>query len=152
EIAMLKSTGYRRRELYGLFALETGLVGLLGGALGTATGVAVSFLVKGLMQSTFGIALPTIIDAPTLGAGILVGLATALIFGLVPIARASSIRPQAVLRELPERIGWRGRFETGLLLLVLLVLFFGLSAAVLQNPLLGGLVVGGTAAFLGLLA
>jgi predicted lysophospholipase L1 biosynthesis ABC-type transport system permease subunit len=104
------------------------------------------------MQSTFGIALPTIIDAPTLGAGILVGLATSLIFGLVPIARASSIRPQAVLRELPERIGWRGRFETGLLLLVLLLLFFGLSAAVLQNPLLGGLVVGGTAAFLGLLA
>jgi predicted lysophospholipase L1 biosynthesis ABC-type transport system permease subunit len=152
EIAMLKSTGYRRRDLYGLFALETGLAGLLGGTVGTAAGVAVSFLVRSLMQSTFGIALPVIIDSRTIGAGILVGVTTSLIFGLLPIARASSIRPQAVLRELPERTGWRVRLETGLLLLVLLTLFLLLSAAVLQNLPLAALVVGGTSASLGLLA
>src|SRR5262249_42670170 len=48
EIAMLKTAGYRLWELYLLFGVEAGLLGLIGGIVGAATGVGVSFLVKGL--------------------------------------------------------------------------------------------------------
>ncbi len=152
EIAMLKTNGYRQRDLYALFGLETGLVGLLGGLLGAAAGVGISFVVKGLMQATFGITLPTIIDAQTVGAGVVVGLLTSLIFGLVPIIQASQVRPQAVLRELPDGRGVRSRLFTVLLMIVLLLLFFGLALSVLQNVVLAIAAVGGTAVFLALLA
>ena len=50
EIAMLKTTGYRRGDLYALFGLEAALLGLVGGVVGAAAGIGVSFLVKGLRR------------------------------------------------------------------------------------------------------
>ena len=52
EIAMLKTAGYRRGDLYALFGVEAGLLGLLGGIVGAAAGIGVSFLVKGLVENS----------------------------------------------------------------------------------------------------
>ena len=52
EIAMLKTAGYRRRDLYVLFGLEAGLIGLFGGVVGAASGVVIGFftaLIFGLL-------------------------------------------------------------------------------------------------------
>ncbi len=46
EIAMLKTTGYRRLDLYLLFGLEAGLLGLVGGVIGALAATGVSFLVR----------------------------------------------------------------------------------------------------------
>jgi putative ABC transport system permease protein len=151
EVAMLKTAGYRRGDLYAMFGLEAGLIGLLGGILGTAAGVGASFLVKATVENNLQIALPTIIDAPTVASGVVVGFVTALIFGLLPIIQASQVRPQAVLRELPEKAGWRGRLLTGLLLAILVVLFFSLATSILQNVTVAALSVAGAGVFILLL-
>jgi putative ABC transport system permease protein len=151
EIAMLKTAGYRRRDLFALFGLEAGLIGLVGGAVGTAAGVGVSFVVKQLTENSLQIVLPTVIDARTIGAGVAVGFVTALIFGLLPIARGSQVRPQAVLRELPERAEWKGRILTGALLALVVVLFFVLALSILQNVAVTVFTVAGTGIFLLLL-
>src|SRR5207249_3761516 len=117
EIAMLKTAGYRRRDLYTLFGLEAGLIGLLGGAVGSAAGVGVGFLVKNLVERAFLVVLPAQIDPMTVAAGVVIGFFTALIFGLLPIVQASQIRPIAVLRELPE-----GNTGTSLFVSILLSL------------------------------
>ncbi len=151
EIAMLKTAGYRRTDLYALFGLEAGLIGLAGGVLGAAAGVGASFLVKGLMESTFQTTLAASVDPLTVGSGVVVGLATALIFGLLPIVRASQVRPQAVLRETPEGVRLTSRVVSAGLLALLAVLFFGLALIILRNGIVALGAVGGAGILLGLL-
>jgi putative ABC transport system permease protein len=147
EIAVLKTVGYRRGDLYALFGAEAGLIGLVGGAIGAVAGIGASVLVKGPVQTSLQIVLPTTFDARTIASGVAVGFFTALIFGLLPIVQAGEIRPQAVLREAQEGGGWRGRILTGALLLTLVALFFALSLSILQNISVAALAVGGAGAF-----
>ena len=133
EIAMLKTTGYRRRDLYALFGLEAALLGITGGVVGTLIGLGVSYLVRGVVERAFFIHLPVVLDATTLVSGLLIGLATALIFGLLPIVRASQVRPLSVLRETSERRGFSSRLFTALLLFLLSLLFVGLASGILGD-------------------
>src|SRR5260221_3246948 len=152
EIAMLKTTGYRRLDLYLLFGLEAGLLGLAGGVVGAAAATGVSLLVRNLVQQTFSINIPFVLDPLTIGGGVLIGLVTALIFGLMPIVQAANIRPLNVIRELPEgnRAGSIGL--TVLLLVILSVLFCVLAIVILNDVLLGIGAVYGAFIFLLLLS
>ncbi|HEV2583727.1 MAG TPA: ABC transporter permease, partial [Ktedonobacteraceae bacterium] len=152
EIAMLKTTGYRRVDLYLLFGLEAGLLGLIGGAVGALVATGISFLVRNLVQQTFGITIPFILDPITIGGGVLIGLLTALIFGLMPIVQAANIRPLNVIRELPGS-NRAGSFALTIVLLLLLsVLFCLLAVFILNDVVLGIGSVYGAFVFLGLLS
>ncbi|HEU5440127.1 MAG TPA: FtsX-like permease family protein [Ktedonobacterales bacterium] len=148
EIAMLKTQGYRRRDLLLMFGIEAGLLGLGGGLLGAAGGIGMSFVVKALLDRALFLTVSTIIDPLIVAAGVLIGLATTLIFGLLPIVQTSAIRPLAVLRESQEPRGWHARLSTALLLLLLGFLFFVLAASILRNPLLAAGVVAGAGTLL----
>ena len=152
EIAMLKTTGYRRLDLYLLFGLEAGLLGLVGGVLGALAATGVSFLVRNLVQQTFNINIPFILDPLTIVGGVLIGLVTALIFGLMPIVQAGNIRPLNVIRELPEGNRAGSILLTIGLLIILSVLFCLLAIVVLNDVVLGISAVYGAFIFLGLLS
>ena len=152
EIAMLKTTGYRRLDLYLLFGLEAGLLGLVGGVLGALAATGVSFLVRNLVQQTFNINIPFILDPLTIAGGILIGLVTALIFGLMPIVQAGNIRPLNVIRELPEGNRAGSILLTIGLLIILSMLFCLLAIVVLNDVVLGISAVYGAFIFLGLLS
>ncbi|HEX9037189.1 MAG TPA: FtsX-like permease family protein [Ktedonobacterales bacterium] len=151
EIATLKTVGYRRGDLYAMFGLEAGLVGLLGGVIGAAAGVGGGLLVKPVIEASLQVALPAAIDPWMVGSGLAVGFVTALIFGLLPIIQAAQVRPQAVLRETPERAGWQGAVLTALLLALFVVMFFALALAILRDPRLTALAVGSAAGVLAVL-
>lgn len=123
EIAMLKTTGYRTSHLYVLFGLEAGLLGLIGGLLGAGAAVGTSYLVRDLVQQSLKLNLLFALDPWTLCGGVAVGVCTALIFGILPIARAAKTHPLNILREVPE--GDRDEREkvTTRLVLLLAVLF-----------------------------
>jgi ABC-type antimicrobial peptide transport system permease subunit len=143
EIAMLKTTGYRRFDLYLLFGLEAGLLGLVGGLVGAGAATGVSYLVRNLVEQAFQFRIPFVLDASawfTIGGGVVIGLATALIFGLLPIVQAANIRPLNVIRELPEGRGVRSILLTLFLLIVLSVLFCILAIVVLNNNVLLGVI------------
>jgi putative ABC transport system permease protein len=133
EIAMLKTTGYRQVDLYTLFGLEAALLGIVGGIVGTLVGLGISYLVRSVVERAFFINLPIVLDALTLASGLLIGLATALIFGLLPIVQASQVRPLSVLRELNERRQVSSRLITIVLLVILSLLFVALAAAILGD-------------------
>src|SRR5215471_14206882 len=152
EIAMLKTTGYRRFDLYLLFGLEAGLLGLAGGVVGAAAATGVSLLVRNLVQQTFSINIPFVLDPLTIGGGVLIGLVTALIFGLMPIVQAANIRPLNVIRELPAGNRTGSAALTIGLLLLLSVLFCVLSVVILNDVILGIGAVYGAFIFLGLLS
>src|SRR5205814_10109019 len=66
EIAMLKTTGYRRTDLYLLFGMEAGLLGLVGGVIGAGAATGVSLLVRNLVQQAFSINIPFLLDPLTI--------------------------------------------------------------------------------------
>jgi len=152
EIAMLKTTGYLRRDLYLLFGLEAALLGLLGGILGAALGIGVAAAIRYLFERTLGLILTFKIDPTIVAGGVAVGLATALIFGLLPIVQAAAVRPTAVLRELPEGRNWRSVVGQIGLIALLSFLFAGLASAIIGSVPLGLGAVYGTFVLLGLLS
>ncbi len=152
EIAMLKTTGYRRNDLYLLFGLEAGLMGLIGGIVGALAGIGLSYGIKSLVETAIHVQLTFVLDWPTVASGVAVGLATALIFGLLPIVRAATIRPQNVLRELDEGRS-AGSMALTIALLALLSFLFFLLAFVIMNSLIWSFwVVYGTLIGLGVLS
>lgn len=152
EIAMLKTTGYRRSDLYGLFGLEAALLGTVGGIVGTAAGIGASYLVRAVVEHAFFLHLPIVLDLLTIASGMLIGLATAMIFGLLPIVQASQIRPLAVLREISEGVGTSSRLITAGLLILLSLLFVGLASTILGDVVTAAVAVYGGAGLIFALA
>src|SRR5256714_3125838 len=152
EIAMLKTAGYRRMDLYALFGLEAGLLGLVGGVIGAAAATGLSYIVRILVQNT-GLNVPFILNPWTIAGGVAIGFAIALIFGLMPIVQAANIRPLNVIRELADSKGVSRLALTIGLLLILSVLFCVLAIVILNNDVVLGIeAVYGTFAFLLLLS
>jgi ABC-type antimicrobial peptide transport system permease subunit len=148
EIAMLKTNGYRRTDLYLLFGLEAGMLGLVGGVVGAVAATDVSYIVRSLVQN-LGIAVPFSINPWLLVSGVAIGLVTALIFGLMPVVQAANIRPLNVIRDMSESKGVSSFAMTAVLLIILSVLFCGLAIVILNNDVLLGIeAVYGTFAFL----
>jgi predicted lysophospholipase L1 biosynthesis ABC-type transport system permease subunit len=151
EIALLKTAGYRRGHLFALFGAEALLIGVAGGALGAVAGAAASLAVKDVVAAGFNLALVTAIDPLTVLSGVALGGATALIFGVVPIAQASQVRPLALLREQPEGMRLAGRVGGALLVLPLLALFYALALAILGDARVALLLVVGVTVALAVL-
>jgi len=143
EIAMLKTAGYRQFDLYALFGLETGLIGLLGGVVGALAGIGASYLTQGFLQSSLQATLTVTVDPRIVGEGVAFGFFTALIFGLLPIAQASQARPLGVLRETADGATVQSRVFTIGLLVLLAALFSALAFTLLQNVTLTIYAVGG---------
>lgn len=142
EIAMLKTAGYSRSSLALLFGIETGVLGLLGGLLGTGMALVVSY---GVVRTL--LLVPFQPDFWTLAGGLTLGTCTALCFGLVPIVQSASLRPIEVMR------GYAGgtassRFQAGTLYACVVLLFCLLASVILGNLLLACACVCGVVAFL----
>lgn len=152
EIAMLKTTGYQRRDLYLLFGLEAAMLGLFGGILGALAGIGVAAAIRSIFSRAFNLVLAFAIDPTIVAGGVAVGLATALIFGLLPIVQAAGVRPTAVLRELPEGRTWRSALLAVGLVLLLSALFALLASAIIGSVTIGLAAVYGTFLALGLLS
>ncbi|HLZ57417.1 MAG TPA: FtsX-like permease family protein, partial [Ktedonosporobacter sp.] len=107
--------------------------------------VGASYVVRAVMNQTFQVQLPIILDPLTIVSGLLIGLATALIFGLLPIVEASQIRPLAVLRESPEGTRATSRLTTLILLALLSLLFVALASTILGDIVTAAIAVYGGA-------
>ncbi|HEX4208006.1 MAG TPA: FtsX-like permease family protein [Ktedonobacteraceae bacterium] len=148
EIAMLKTAGYRRLDLYTLFGLEAGLLGMIGGVIGAAAATGVSAIVRQLMIN-LGSNMLFVLNPWIIAGGILIGFGSALIFGLLPIVQAASIRPLNVIREITEHRSVGSTAMTLALLALFSILFCALAIVIMNNNVLLSVeVVYGAFAFL----
>ncbi len=134
EIATLKTLGYERHHLVILFGVETGMLGLIGGLAGAAAGAGLAAWLGVLLARTGPIMLGSPINPLVLVGGVAAGAATAVIFGLHAIVKASAVRPSTLLRDLPAPKAWG---ETVVLIVTLGALFSALAAAILGSVLKG---------------
>lgn len=151
EIAVLKTLGYGRRTLFALFAVETGLLGIVGSVAGAAAALLVAGRLAGLLDGTEGVLLiEYAVDPALVAAGIGIGIITAVLFGLQAIVRAAAVRPSTLLRQIATTGGRRARALSLGLGLALLVACTAVGALVMGSIARGALVIG--AGMAGLLA
>jgi hypothetical protein len=118
------------------------MLGLLGGLAGAGAGVALAGWLRLLLGRMGPILLGSAVNPAVLAGGVAVGAATAVLFGLQAIARASAVRPSTLLRDLPTPVAWK---ESTLLYALLAALFSAVAAGVMRSVLYGvGVVAGGT--------
>jgi putative ABC transport system permease protein len=147
-IATLKLLGATSRTIFLTYALEIGLVGL--GAV--AAGLAAGALVPWIVTLAAGSALPvppslSLYPAPLL-AGAAYGLLIALVFALVPLARARAVPAAALFRGTLERLG-RPSWRVVLAVIAAATLIAALAVGTAREP---GFAAGFIASALGLLA
>jgi putative ABC transport system permease protein len=146
-LAILKAIGARSGDLLRIFLLQTLGLGLAGGLVGVAAGVAV----MAALPAVFGKLLPvhTLLQFPwrSVAAGLGTGLLTTLLFCLPPLLDVRAVRPVLVLRRLVEQgpVGvrewlarwWSRRLQLGLSILVVLALG-GIAWALSDSVKVGG--------------
>lgn len=92
EIGTLKAVGASRRDILSLFLVESAIIGLVGGIVGTALGVVVALAVKefgGPATVNWGLGVFAIVFSLVVG----------IVSGYVPARRGASFSPIDALRE-----------------------------------------------------
>ena len=92
EIGLRRALGATRRDIAAQFMVESVIVGLLGGLVGAALGVAAVVGVSAAQSWT------PILDLRMVGAAALTGGLIGLLAGLYPALKAASVEPVSALR------------------------------------------------------
>ncbi len=95
EIGMLKAIGARDRDILRWFLIEAGLIGLVGGALGTLLGVGIAAIVGAVVNSYLaaqGLEGVRVVAAlPVVVLGVVGATVLAVIAGVIPARRAARL-------------------------------------------------------------
>ncbi|MEM4402430.1 MAG: ABC transporter permease [Candidatus Caldarchaeum sp.] len=113
EIGLVKALGFRTRDVMLNFLTEAVIIGLIGGVVGTAAGVATSFVLADIFSGppaesrpgTFAVGGPQavritpLITFELVITGVLVAVVVSMLAGLIPAYRASKLEPMEALRR-----------------------------------------------------
>jgi len=92
EIGIRKAIGAGRSNILIQFLIESSVMSGVGGIIGALLGVAASYVVSGIMSTTYSVNMPVIIGAFAFS------LAVGVFFGLYPANKASKLKPVDALR------------------------------------------------------
>ncbi len=93
EIGLRKSLGARRRHIIMQFLVESSFLALVGGAVGIALALAISFIVRAVTPIPITTPLSAVIISLVLATSV------GLFFGIFPAVRASRLEPIEALRQ-----------------------------------------------------
>lgn len=92
EIGVRKAIGAGRSNILIQFLIESSVMSGVGGIIGAASGVAVSYIISNMMGISYTINIPVILGA------FVFSLAVGVFFGLYPANKASKLKPVDALR------------------------------------------------------
>lgn len=99
EVGVLRAVGLSQSQLRRMVLIETGLMGLAAGLLALPTGFALSMiLIHVINKRSFGWTLQLSLDPWALVQGLLVALGAALLAGVIPALRLSSMPAAEAIR------------------------------------------------------
>lgn len=102
DIAILKATGFDKRDIIAVFLLQATFIGLSGGLLGLLIGFGLSSLLSITPFDAGGVldikTFPVIFDSKYYILGLLFGVITTILAGYFPSKKAAQVDPVAILR------------------------------------------------------
>jgi putative ABC transport system permease protein len=99
EIGVMKAIGAKNSHIMQIFLIESGIYGLIGGAIGVAIGIGLAKMTEFIAFYALGTTLLRASIAPTLIIGaLLFSFFVGILSGVAPAFRASKLRPVAALR------------------------------------------------------
>jgi len=99
EIGILKALGSTNREISKLFLIESGIIGLVGGVIGTLFGFLGTIAISGLaISSAAGFTLRATITPQLVFFSLGFSLFVGIVFGVFPARRAAKLQPVEALR------------------------------------------------------
>ena len=100
EIGTMKAIGAKNKEILYIFVIESGMLGLLGGVIGSVLGISLAFGVSGIANSMFGSEILAVqLSYPLIFGAIAFAFTVGLISGLTPAMQASKLKPVEALRK-----------------------------------------------------
>jgi predicted lysophospholipase L1 biosynthesis ABC-type transport system permease subunit len=141
EIATIKALGMESGQTVEVFVIEAAILGLLGSIAGVILGEGLTLIINKAAEGFINTPLTYKFYLQPVLLGIIVGIVTAIIFGLLPAYSASKIPPAQVLRQKTNALP-RISIGATLLIIVLMTLLMGLLAGVvLDGQLVRGIVI-----------
>ena len=93
EIGLLKSLGYSEKDILSLFIIESVIVGLIGGILGTLLGIGAALVANKILD------VPDVFPVSLIFLGFFVSLLVGLVAGVYPARKAARMNPVEALRK-----------------------------------------------------
>ncbi len=97
EIGIMKSIGARNPDILWIFLIEAGLIGLVGGVLGTVLGTGMALAI-GPIAKQAGFPLIVQVEWTVLVIGLLFAFIVGMVSGILPAYQASKLKPVDALR------------------------------------------------------
>jgi putative ABC transport system permease protein len=89
----LKSLGYNEKDILSLFIIESIIVGLIGGILGTFLGIGIALLANNILG------VPDVFPTSLIFMGFFVSIVVGLVAGVYPARKAARMNPVEALRK-----------------------------------------------------
>jgi putative ABC transport system permease protein len=100
EIGTMKAIGARNSDILIIFLIESGLLGLIGGLIGTLAGLGLAFSVSSIATQAFGEQIIKVqISQFLVTASILFSSGIGILSGILPAIQASKLSPAEALRS-----------------------------------------------------
>ncbi|MDO8656675.1 MAG: FtsX-like permease family protein, partial [Nanoarchaeota archaeon] len=97
DIGIMKAIGARNSDILHIFLIESGMIGLVGGLLGTALGTGLALAI-GSFSKQAGFLLIINIEVMVLAFGLLFAFIIGMVSGVLPAYQASKLKPVDALR------------------------------------------------------
>jgi putative ABC transport system permease protein len=109
-VAVLRCLGLKARTAFMIYLIQVLGIGLVGSLLGAALGVVVQQVLPMLFKDILPVEAHFRLSWPAIGEGVGIGVAIALLFGLLPLLTVRKISPLNTLRLSVESVasGWDG--------------------------------------------
>lgn len=98
EIGIMKAIGADKKTVVGIFTLESGLLGLLGGAIGSILGFFMAKLVEGLVRGYVGENFSIVLSVTLVVQVLLFSFFLGVFAGLIPVRQALKLKPVEAMR------------------------------------------------------
>ena len=98
EIGIMKAIGARNKDIMSIFLLNAGLIGLVGGFLGSVFGIILSGALPALMGETSMLRGGTFVEFNSILIALSVSVVIGIISGMIPAYQASKLKPVDALR------------------------------------------------------
>lgn len=141
EIATLKALGMEVGQTVQVFMIESAILGFIGSVVGVILGELLTTVINKVAANFINSELSYQFYLQPVILGLIVGIVTAVVFGLLPAYSASKIPPAQVLRQktnaLPRISIWATLFIIGVMTLVMGLL----AGVILDGQLILGLII-----------